>query len=222
MTMLPRNEKARSLSKHVPFFANRKDDLHCFQASLKIVLKYFLPTRTFSFRQLEWMTGFKKGLWTWPMRGVLSMMDLGFTVRDIEDFDYAEVGRDAKTYLCTIYGEKTAKEQIANSDIPREERAASEFASRALPELRIPEMKDIEILLNDGYLVLCLVNSKVLNGKRGYVGHSVVLFRVSSSSVWFHDPGLPPRPNRRVSRRIFERAWGYPNEKAKNIIAFRL
>ncbi len=208
--------------KKVPFFANRKDDLHCYQAALKIVLKYFFSKKTFPFRQLEQMTGFKKGFWTWPMRGVLSMIDLGFTVRDIEDFDYAAVGRDAKTYLRTIYGEKAAEEQIAHSDIPKEERTATEFASRVAPELRIPEKKDIETLLNDGYLVLCLVNSKVLNGKRGYVGHIVVLFRVSSSSVWLHDPGLPPRPNRRVSRKVFERAWGFPDEKAKNIMAFRL
>lgn len=209
-------------TKHVPFFANRKDDTHCYQAALKIVLKYFLPKKTFTLRQLEQMTGFKKGLWTWPMRGVLSMIDLGFTVRDIEDFDYAAVGRDAKTYLRTIYGEKAADEQIAHSDIPKEERTAAEFARRVVPELRVPDRKDIKSLLSDRYLILCLVNSKVLNGKRGYIGHFVVLYRASSFSVWLHDPGLPPRPNRRVSWKVFERAWGFPDEKAKNILAFRL
>lgn len=187
-----------------------------------MVLKYFFPKRTFALRQLEEMTGFKKGLWTWPMRGVLSMLDLGFTVRDIEDFDYAAVGRDAKTYLRTIYGEQAAEEQIAHSDISETERAANEFARRVQTERRIPDKKDIVTFLNDGYLVLCLVNSRVLNGKRGYVGHMVVLYRQSSSSVWLHDPGLPPRPNRRVSWKVFERAWGFPDKKAKNILAFRL
>lgn len=168
------------------------------------------------------MTGFKKRFWTWPMRGVLSMMDLGFTVRDIEDFDYVAAGRDAKTYLRTIYGDKAAKEQISHSDIPKEERTAVEFARRVLPEQRVPDRKDIKSLLSDRYLILCLVNSKVLNGKRGYIGHFVVLYRASSFSVWLHDPGLPPRPNRRVSWKVFERAWGFPDEKAKNILAFRI
>lgn len=210
------------MKKHIPFFANTKDDLHCYQAALRMVLKHFLPKRNFSWKQLEEMTGFQKGFWTWPMRGVLSMIDLGFIVRDIEQFDYAAVGRDAKTYLRTIYGEEASKQQIAHSDIPKEERAAVEFAQRVTPEFRIPDKKDIEKLLNDGYVVLCLVNSRSLNRKQGYVGHKVVIFRITSSSVWLHDPGLPPRPNRRVSWDVFERSWAYPDEKAKSIMAFRL
>lgn len=173
-------------------------------------------------RQLEQLTGFKKGLWTWPMRGVLSMIDMGFTVRDIEDFDYAAVGRDAKTYLRTIYGDKAAAKQIEHSDIPNVELSAREFAGRVEPERSIPEKHDIERFLRDGYVIITLINAKVLNGNHGYIGHIVVLFRVSSSSVWMHDPGLPPRPNRRVSWKVFKRAWGYPDEKANNILAFRL
>lgn len=156
------------------------------------------------------------------MRGVLSMIDLGFIVHDIEQFDYAAVGKDAKEYLRTIYGHEAAREQITHSDIVKEERTAIEFAKRVKPEFRIPNKEDLAMLLDEGYLVLCLVNSKVLNRKQGYVGHIVVVFGVTSSSVVLHDPGLPPRSNRRVSWKVFERSWAYPDKKAKNILAFRL
>lgn len=209
-------------NKNVPFFANKKDDLHCYQAALRMVLKHFFPKRTYSWKTLEHMTGFARGKWTWPMRGALSLMDEGLSIRDIEQFDYSLVATDAKTYLHTVYGQKVGDEQIAHSDISSVEETAKEYIQRVNTEFRIPNAQDIKKLLEDGYLVTCLVNSQVLKRRIGYSGHCVVLFRASPSSVWMHDPGLPPKPNHCVSWTLFNQAWGYPDEKAKNILAFKL
>jgi len=39
--------------------------------------------------------------------------------------------------------------------------------------------------------------------------------------VDLHDPGLPPRPNRKVERDLFNQAWAYPESNSKNLTAFR-
>lgn len=207
--------------KIVPFFANTKDDLHCYQASLRMILKFFLPEKNFTFKKLDELTGQKKGMWTWPMRGVLGMQQIGFKFVDIEEFDYQRVAQDAKKYLVEVYGEETAEKQIKHSDIFSVERDAQEFCEKIKIDYRLPTFKDIQDLLDKGYLITCLVNSKTLSKKKGYVGHCVVVFKCDSRNVFLHDPGLPPLKNRKVSRMLFEKAWGYPNEKAKNILAFR-
>ncbi|OGG12012.1 hypothetical protein A2Z00_03170 [Candidatus Gottesmanbacteria bacterium RBG_13_45_10] len=208
--------------KKVPFYPNKKDDLHCYQATLRMILKYFLPERTFTFADLDDMTGFQKGYWTWPMRGALSLRALGFQVRDIEEFDYHRIATDPERYLIEYYGEQAGKEQIRFSDIPKCKRDAREFVKQIPIEYRIPDYTDIQDLLTQGYLIKCLVNSKILNRKKGYVGHFVVVFRCTDHSIYFHDPGIPPRKSRRVTKRVFEKAWGYPNERAKNIMAFKI
>jgi len=37
-----------------------------------------------------------------------------------------------------------------------------------------------------------------------------------------NDPGLSAQENRLIRFELFEKAWAYPNEKAKNIMAFKL
>lgn len=207
--------------KTVSFFANTKDDLHCYQASLRMILKFFLPKKNFTFQKLNETTGQKKGMWTWPMRGVLALRGMGFQIIDIEEFDYKQVAKDAKKYLVEVYGEETAREQIKHSDIPSVQKDAQEFSEKVTVDYRLPTFKDIQNLLDEGYLITCLINSKALNKKNGYVGHYVVVFKCDSRNIFFHDPGLPPLKNRRVSRELFEKAWAYPDEKAKNILAFR-
>lgn len=208
--------------KTVPFYANTNDDLHCYQAALRMVLKNFLPKKNFTYQQLEKMTGQKKGFWTWAMRGVLALKGLGFDIIDIESFDYRAVAKDAKKYLLDVYGEEAGREQILHSDIPEVEKDANEYVQKIPVDRRLPDVSDIQKLVSDGYLVVCLVNSKILNSEKGYVGHFVVIFDCTDTEVLLHDPGLPPRKNRSVLHKAFMESWAYPDEKAKNILAFRL
>ena len=62
---------------------------------------------------------------------------------------------------------------------------------------------------------MCMVNSRALNNKEGYLGHSIVIIGYTNQEFVLHDPGLPPLENRRVAYELFEKAWAYPDEKAK-------
>lgn len=208
--------------KKVPFYSNLSDNNHCFEAGVRMVLKYFIPERNFTWKEIEKLTGKKKGLWTWSNRAMVSLVKLGFTIVGIQDFDIEDFAKRGQQTLIEIFGETIANQQMKHSNIPYEQEVAKEYIQYIHHQRRIPTFVDMHEYLTQGYLVGCNINIKILNGLEGYVGHFVVLYRASSSSVWLHDPGLPPRPNRRVSLKVFERAWGHPNEKAKNIIAFRL
>ena len=64
----------------VPLYGNTKDDTHCFQAAIKMVMKYFWPKRSFTWKQLERMTAKIEGLWTWQYAGLIWMQDHGFEI----------------------------------------------------------------------------------------------------------------------------------------------
>jgi len=205
---------------NVPFYSNTPDDTHCFQAALKMVLKYFLPEKEYSWEELEKKTAKVEGLWTWTMAGILWLKESCFDVVNIEQMDYRRFASEGESYLIEFFGEDVGKEQIEHSDIPQEVEYARRFAD--ISELRIPYDSEIKSFLEQGYLVICNVNSHMLNDKEGYAGHFVVVKGYDDTGFILHDPGLPAFEKRHVRFDVFERAWAYPNETAKNIVAVRL
>lgn len=206
----------------IPFYANTPDDTHCFQAALKMVLKYFLPQQEFSFQQLENMTAKVEGKWTWPMAGLLWMKRNNFDVLDYENFNYKEFIKRGEEFLLEEYGEEVGKAMIDNSVVGQE----FEYAKALLEEIPIREgvvtIQDIRDVIKEGYAPICVINASVLNKKEGYVGHCVVIKEVGEDTVTLNDPGLPPVENRNVSFDDFEKAWACPTEKEKNLLAFKL
>ncbi len=209
-------------TRDVPFYPNTPDDTHCFQAAFKIVLKFFLPEKDFSLKELEQMTAKRKGKWTWPLKGMISLKKMDFDVVNMEDFDYRKFSKNPSKYLVEKYGDKVGKIQEKHSYIPQEQEFAKEFVKLFGMQQKLPEIIDIKKHLDKGYLVMCNINSRVLNGLPGYAGHAVVIFDYDENSFYLHDPGLPPRKNRKVPFKRFMKAWAYPDEGAKNITAFRI
>lgn len=206
----------------VPFFANTSDGTHCSQAALKMILKYFWPDKEFSWEELEKVTAKSEGMWTWPMAGLIWMQANGFEVINIEVFDYSKFIEKGKDYLREEYGEQVASEQDLHSDIEKERKIAEQFIQQVKTIFEIPTQEQIKEFLRDGYLIKCTINSRVINNREGYAGHSVVVKGFDEAGFIIHDPGLPGLENRKVAYDIFEKAWAYPNEKAKNIMAFKL
>lgn len=185
-----------------------------------MVLKFFLPEKMFTYKQLDEMTGFKKDLWTWSNKGMVALAKMGFTVEGIQDFDIEEFARRGEPMLMDYFGDEAGSEQIFRSDIPSEQKIAKEYIQYIHHQNRIPTLNDIVSYLKNGFLIICNVNAQKLYGIDGYVAHDVVVFNVLDT-VLIHDPGLPRYKNRKVTKSIFEKAWAYPDEKAKNIIAIK-
>lgn len=206
--------------KNIPFVANLADGTHCYQAALKMILTFF-ERRDWAFEELDKLSGKLAGKWTWPTTSLLWLLEHGYEIKLIEEFSYEEFAKRGRDYLVEKCGSEVAKAQEANSDLPREQKLAATFVKRGSVDYRIPAWKDLEQLFQEGYLIICNVNACRLYQKGAYSGHFVVPIEVFSDHIFLHDPGLPPKPSLKVSRAIFEEAWGYPTDHEKNILAIR-
>jgi len=206
----------------VPFYSNTPDDTHCFQAALRMVLKYFLPEKEYSWEELDQLTAKRPGLWTWQLAGMIELERMGFTIVSIELFNYNQFIKEGDDYLYKFFGEEVGRAQIRHTDIQQERELAKEFVKKISTQNRMPTIDDIRDLLTKGFLVVCNINSRELNEKTGYAGHFVVITGYADdATLRINDPGLPPLEKRLVSNDAFEKAWAYPDGNAKNIMAFR-
>jgi len=193
------------------FYPNRKDDLHCSQAVSKMIFNYFQPEKNYSWETIDKLTGFKEGLWTWPNKIQIKMARMGFDVYNKDLFDYKKFAKLGGKYIIQRYGKEVGEAQIENSDIPAETKKIPDYLKQVRTENAVPSLKDIKKFLQKGYLVSCNINSRVLSKTKGYVGHLVLVYKVEDRYVHLHDPGLPPRPKRKVPKQLFNTAWGYPS-----------
>lgn len=193
--------------KNVPFFANTLDDTHCFQASLRMVLKYYLPDKNYSWTQLERITHKPPNKYTWPMAGLTYMKNKGFEVVQIVNFDYEKMSNEKHGYLQRTWTPAYYAHQIKNSDIDLAIDDAVKYSSQDIQVMRSPTLKDIEKLLRDGFLIICLING----------GHYVVVYGLTRKYIHLHNPGLPPIENYVMLIADFFRAWQMGND----LMAFR-
>lgn len=204
---------------NVPFYSNTSDNYHCFQASLRMILSYFLPEREYSWDELDRVTQHTSA-YTWPLAGLLYCRSIGLSVKMIDLFDFTRFSNEGYSYLLEFLGREVADTQQKYSDLRQEMSNAREFVSKVNIEMRIPSRKDIHSALAAGNLVMCNVNARVLQQEDGYAGHFVVITGVSNDGPRLHDPGLPPLKDCDCSWNTFERAWMYPNAEAKNVMIF--
>lgn len=203
----------------IPYYKN-PDNTHCYQATIKMVLKYFMPEKNFSWKDLEELTAKKNNLWTWPMQGLINLKKMGFEVINMEYFDYERFRKYPQKYLEEEYGESITREMIKHSDIQQEVRIAKNFLSIFGKQTKLPSIEDIKRFTNKGYLIICNVNSRSLNNKKGYVGHFVVISGYDNGCFYINNPD--GKKNQKISLATFRKAWEYPNRKARNIQVFKL
>jgi peptidase C3-like protein len=205
-----------------PFFANTPDDTHCFQAVIRGILKHFLPDREFSWEELDHRSAKLPGMATWPQAMLVSLRETGFDVVAVEGFDGHDFIKRGADYLADAFGKEAADWQIAHSDIAGEQKNYQKMYDAGVKcENRIPNLSELRTYLQRGYLLECLVNARILNGKTGYVGHFVLVYDMDDSYVTLHDPGLPGHEAQQVPLADFEKAWASPNENAKGFVALK-
>jgi hypothetical protein len=207
--------------KQVPFFANTPDDTHCVQASFRIMLKYFRPEQDFSFEQLDKMSQKQPGLGTWWPPMLMELRELGFLVKNIEGFDYQRFYKEGEAYVKSIYPPETAEYYLKRSNLAQIKPMVPKFLKTVGLETRPATIGDVDALLSDGWLVGVDLNSRALNDRPGYAGHMVVIFDSSNDNFWLHDPGLPPHPNRQVSRQKLSEAWFWSGRENAGLMAVK-
>jgi len=198
------------------------DSTSCWQGSLQIALAPFEEKRR-SVQDLNRITGKKPDQWTWPTETFLWLIHSGYEMKLIEEFDFQQFAQDGKKYLIERFGETLAKAQEDNSDLNQ----AQEMAKKFLPylhqvlQLRLPTLRDIQSLRDEGYQIIVGLNSYRLYGQPGYAGHFVVPVEVQREWVVLFDPGISQEKPVTLKRENFEAAWAYPTERERNLVAIR-
>lgn len=210
-----------SINKEIPFFKN-PDHTHCYQASLKMIAKYYWPEQDYSWEELDKVTAKIKDLWTYPTAGLIWLNDKSVEVKSIEKFDYDRFSEVGAQYLIEVYGEEVGSECIKHTNVGEELKFVEKFKKKIHHEIRTPSLEEIKDLLGDDYIVICAVNSRKLNGRDGFVSHFIVVKGFNEEGFYTNDSGPDDaEENRLVDYKLFESAWAYPDENARNIMAFR-
>lgn len=207
---------------NVPFISNTSDDLHCLQATYMMIVKYFMPNFDIDWQEWSIITGFEAGKGTWALSSILWLTNNNFIVKHVSLFDYETFVSKGGQYLKDEYGEEVGSWQIKHTNMPKEISLSKQLLINNLVEKREPTISEIKMLLDEGYLIHCLVNSNKLNQKQGYVGHAIVVYGHDKENLFIHDPGLPAVPSRKVNFNDFESSWASPNKQAKELTAVKL
>ena len=205
----------------IKFFPNTRDNTHCVQACLKSVLKYYFPRERYNFEYLDKVSCHQKGKWTWDTSWMVFMARLGFDIVYISSFDYKKFSKEGIPYLEKIWSKEIYDTQRKFSNFEIEQHNASKLLkNKKVRFLKRPStINDLRRFFKKGYMLLCPINPNVLEGRKGYSSHLVLVTDLRKNMVTFHDPGLPPVENNTASTRKFLIAMGYPTKNDTTLIA---
>lgn len=209
--------------QQITFVPNSPDDKHCLPAAVAMAVQG-TTYRSVSMTEAEKLTLWDPKLPTWQFAAILAMARMDLHVIDAEKFSPEEFAADPEATLRKQVGDKaTADWIVQHTDLEKEVNLVKECLAEPNVEFRdiVPTFDDLKKEIDSGAALICNVNSKALSEREGYVGHQVVLLDVTEAEVELHDPGLPARPNHRVSRDTFLKAWQYPSETMANFISIR-
>ena len=191
-------------------YFKQPDDTHCFQACLKMILKYFFPEKDFSYEELDKISDKAKDKYTWFCAAAVKVKKMGLRVKAYSNFDYNEFIKNGAEYIRKKYDKEIAERTIEMSDIKSEIENAREMIKEHIYELKELSFKDIENWFKENYMVILLVDSNMINNEPGYEGHFVVLIGIDDNNVYVHDPArISGSANRKINKDLFKKAWEY-------------
>jgi len=194
------------MSLKIPFFSNLPDDMHCMQSCMRMALKYYFPDKDFSFEQIDALIGLgKRKLWSTPVQAVVAFDDFGLNTKCYAAGDFEKYLREGVNYIKKNY--KNWKTILKHIDVNLDMKFIREALKRKLLEMKKLQFDEIESFFKKGNIIMLAINTNVFKGKKGYVGHFVLITDIGNDYVEFHDPGLPPIPRRRESKDNFIQSW---------------
>ncbi len=191
----------------VPFYKNDAEGIQCLQVAMQIVLKYYL-NKEYSLKELDKLTGRKKGFWTWTPQIITVLFDLGldsiyYSKTPLEPFLKGE------SFIREHFGQKDAEEMIKNSDIPVIVESIKKTLDYSLFQTKDLQIADLEKALDNNQLPMVMIDyNKLILKDEPYSGHFIVLTGYDAENIFYHESG--PRdiePNRKISKEDFLRAW---------------
>lgn len=187
------------------FFPNLKDDQHCFPASLLMVASHFFPSEKYTHKDMESIVDFKNH--SWNLRGLKWLYQKDLKITYISDFDYPAFAREGNQYLQWFWRPEVYEYQKRVSNFEGAQRETKALQGKVSFIIRRPFLKDIDVYFkNNSNILLASINPRAIDGKDGYGNHTVVIESVTKTHITYKDPGLPPEPNAKATRKRFKKA----------------
>lgn len=197
------------MKQEIPYF-KQPDNTHCFQACLKMVLKYFFPEKDFTYKELDKISDKQKDKWTWICAATAELKNMKLKTRVYSKFDYNDFMKNGVSYVRNFYDKKTAETVIKMSGIRSEIENAKKMIEKNIFELKELSFDNIENWFKEGYMIILIVDYGTLNNEPEFAGHFVVLTGFDEKNVYVHDPSSEKgSPNRKVGKKLFTKAWKY-------------
>lgn len=144
---------------------------------------------------------------TWANAGLVWFKQNGYDVVHYERFDFQAFIERPEAYMIEIHGEDAGRWGYEHTNVPAEIERMKELTTLGITEFRRPTINDIKNFITEGYLVRVTLNCGSLDNTGEYSAHAVVITGYNDTHIEFHDPGLPPIPNRKETYEVFEAAW---------------
>jgi len=191
-----------------PFFGNKKDNNHCIQGALLIVLNALGYNKGWRF--VEDLTHYEDGLWTWCATAAAGMNDIVPGTRIYSNLDYVQFASRGEEFFREHNRGRpewfNIQREHASPGFSKEQRAAAVLVAAGNFEHRQLTLADVEQLVIN-HLLIALVDSGLLVGQGESFAHFVVVYASEGDHFVLHDPGLPPRPKLRVQKSTFMTAF---------------
>lgn len=204
----------------VPFYPNHPDNMHCMLATYRSVFDYF-ENKHFSWEELEELTGFENKRAAWTVKALTIMAKGPYDIEMIEPFDYERYAREGEGYLKKLFSLEKLDWMLAHSNILEMPEYIPDFLKTVHYTCRLATNEDISRMLSEGRLVFVTLDFRTLNDEAGYSDHAVLVIDEDGDDFIVHDPGLPPRPNRRVPKAKLHAARG-GDEATGEVTGFKL
>lgn len=208
---------------NIPFYKNAKDGSHCVQACLKSILKFYFPDKNYSFRYLDKQTNHQNNTVTWDSAMLLFLSKLNFEIIYITNFDYQKFAEKGEKYLESFWTDEVYQYQKQYSNFEKEQKLAKKLIKNK--DIRIlkrsAKLSDLKTLFSKGYLIMIPINPFILENKKWFGNHMVLITGITKQFIYFHDSGLPPYKNRKTTLEKFWKAASNNNSRSVDLIAVK-
>lgn len=196
---------------------------HCVHACFQMVFRTLRGGSVPSFIELDQLMNKRPGKYTYEFALLAEMPSRGFETHIIWALDLSELNADPAAFLFRHYGPEVGKVTTANTDLNQLSVDAKLLAaSKSVSILQRPASRaDVVNLITEGFYLICTVNQRVLQADPGDVAHNILVFGFSSRGVRIHNPGPPSVSAAEIAWDLFDRAWAFPSDRARNLLAFR-
>jgi len=169
---------------------------------MRMGFEYFDPEKTWTWDELDTLSGHREGLTTWNMRIYLETAKLGYDTVIFDPIDYRKLNEDFEGYIRDTFSPDYAKETLRLSDA---------LQVKADTDLLLPNFDDISIcqksytideykdLLDQDYLIATWVDMAVYSDIiQEFCAHFILVHSYDENGVIAHDPGLGSQPGTQI------------------------